>query len=80
MEYPPCDVSLLLRCEFLLNNQQLDQSSTSIQLSIIIVLPTCLANTRYLAFKRELTEADAAEAELAIIAARTTTDVATVVL
>jgi hypothetical protein len=47
---------------------------------IIIVLPTCLANTGNLAFKRELAEADAAEAEFAIIAAGTATDVATVML
>ena len=33
MEYPPCDVSLLLRCGFSLDNQRLDLSSTSIQLS-----------------------------------------------
>jgi hypothetical protein len=48
--------------------------------SLIIVLPTCFANTGNLAFKRELTEADAAEAELAIITSRTAADVATVVL
>jgi hypothetical protein len=80
MEYPPCDVLPLPRCGFSLDNQRLDQSSTSFELSYFIVLPTCLANTGNLAFKRELPETDSAEAELAIITSRTATDVATVVL